>query len=340
MKKGIEAAGKRILISRTDSIGDVMLTLPMCAWLKLNVPDCHILFLGRTYTKSIVESYSCVDEFVDWDLLDNQPSLDELNTFRALKIDILIHVFPNKKIAALAKKAQVPIRIGTSHRSFHLLTCNYRPSFTRKNSKLHESQLNFKLLAPLGFEDSPSLEELTSLCRYFKANSSIANDNFSLPASKRRRLILHPKSQGSALEWPLEKYMELAILLTENNFEVYFTGTEKEGLQFRELIPESPHIHDTTGKFSLSELIAFIDSCDALVACSTGPLHISGFLGKLTIGLYSPRKPIHPGRWKPLGANVKILVHDPECPQCAKKQMCHCIESISVKSVLDAITRS
>jgi heptosyltransferase-3 len=47
-----------------------------------------------------------------------------------------------------------------------------------------------------------------------------------------------------------------------------------------------------------------------LVACSTGPLHLAGVLGLQTIGIYSPKRPIHPGRWKAVGENVQIVVND------------------------------
>ena len=48
----------KIIISRTDSIGDVMLTLPLCVWLKEKYPNTELVFLGRTYTESIVSSFS------------------------------------------------------------------------------------------------------------------------------------------------------------------------------------------------------------------------------------------------------------------------------------------
>ena len=53
----------KIIISRTDSIGDVMLTLPLCVWLKEKYPNTELVFLGRTYTESIVSSFSCIDQF-------------------------------------------------------------------------------------------------------------------------------------------------------------------------------------------------------------------------------------------------------------------------------------
>jgi ADP-heptose:LPS heptosyltransferase len=74
-----------------------------------------------------------------------------------------------------------------------------------------------------------------------------------------------------------------------------------------------------------------------LVACSTGPLHIAAFIGIRAVGLFSPRKPIHPGRWQPLGKNVSVLLNNPACPECKKKKNCMCIQQISVERVLTQI---
>ena len=56
---------KTILISRTDSIGDVVLTLPCCVWIKRQFPDCKLLFLGNTYTKPILGCLPEIDEVLD-----------------------------------------------------------------------------------------------------------------------------------------------------------------------------------------------------------------------------------------------------------------------------------
>jgi ADP-heptose:LPS heptosyltransferase len=76
-----------------------------------------------------------------------------------------------------------------------------------------------------------------------------------------------------------------------------------------------------------------ISTSKALVACSTGPLHIAGISGIKTIGIFSPRKPIHPGRWKPIGINVLTIVFDEECSLCKKSKPCKCIEEISEGSI-------
>ncbi len=321
---------KTVIISRTDSIGDVLLTLPICAWLKKTYPSVKLIFLGKGYTQPIVKMYELVDEYVDWNDYINVPKAEKIENFRALNADVIIHVFPDKEIASLAKKAKLKARVGTSHRSYHLLTCNYRPNFTRRRSNLHEAQLNHELLRPFGLKMIPSLEEIIETTQFFKVPS------VDLPKEYKEykgATILHPKSQGSAKEWPIEKYMELASRLAKKGEKVLLTGTDGEGAKFRGFIPSNKNIIDTTGKLSLEQLMVLIHQSKNLVACSTGPLHIAAYYGVNTVGLYSPKRPIHPGRWKAIGKNVHIVVKDETCEMCSRGKDCDCILEIDVDTV-------
>jgi heptosyltransferase-3 len=337
MAKKIDLTDKRVIISRTDSIGDVMLVLPICTWLKANFPGIYIYFLGNAYTKAVVDSYDSVDQFIDWKELESKSKEEQISFLKSLNTEAIVHAFPRKEIAKLAKKAKINFRIGTSHRLFHFLSCNVKVDFTRKNSPYHESQLNFELLRPFGLNSIPTLEEVNEMTRHFTPKFFDLPEFITNKINANKSVILHPKSQGSAVEWGVKHYVELAQLLEQKGYTVFFTGTEKEGLMFRNDVPFSENIIDTTGKLTLEQLIYFISQVSVLVACSTGPLHIAGFTGINAIGLFSPRRPIHPGRWRALGKNVHILVNDENCPTCAAKQKCNCIELISVERVLNEI---
>ena len=93
----------KIIISRTDSIGDVILTLPLCVWLKKQFPQTELVFLGRTYTKDIIACFDVVDTFLNF---DDFPSIPTSERIARLKADCIIHVFPNREIAALSKKSK------------------------------------------------------------------------------------------------------------------------------------------------------------------------------------------------------------------------------------------
>src|SRR5580658_791432 len=130
-----------IIISRTDSIGDVILTLPMAKILKDHFPQIKIAFLGRAYTKPVIEAAVFIDEFIDIsDFLTREILIGNQ------KPAAILHVFPVPEIARRAKKLEIPLRIGTTNRIYHWFTCNRLIRLSRRNSVLHEAQLNLKLL--------------------------------------------------------------------------------------------------------------------------------------------------------------------------------------------------
>jgi len=296
----------KIVISRTDSIGDVMLTLPLAGILKKEFPEAHIVFLGNTYTKDIIACSEHVDEVWEWAVLTKLSYNDQQKWLIEQKVDAFIHVFPRKEIARLAKKANINYRIGTSHRSFHLISCNKLTSFSRKKSNLHEAQLNTKLLKPLGIKKEYTLDELSDLTGFNKI-PPLPEEFQKLLNRTKKSVVLHPKSQGSAVEWGVDNFITLAKELALQECTVFFTGTEKESSFFREEIPEDNNIIDLSGQMTLSELISFISKVDFLVAASTGPLHIAAASGSHAIGLYSEKRPIHAGRWQPIGKHITIL---------------------------------
>jgi heptosyltransferase III len=324
---------EKIVISRTDNLGDVMLTLPIAGILKKRFPKSTIYFVGKAYTKALIETCIHVDKFVDREEVINH---DFLQMIRA---DVILHIFPDKAVAKEAALAKIPFRVGTSHRWFHWLYCNKRVNFSRKNSDLHEAQLNLKLLEPLGISSDVDLAELEMLTGFTKA-PLIPNTLATLLAPGKFNLILHPKSKGSAREWPMENYYRLAQLLPSEKYQLFITGTEQEGALIKKQKPEIfdlPNVTDMTGKCSLQELIGFISKSDGLLACSTGPLHIASALGKHALGIYPPMRPIHPGRWAPLGKQATVLVEHKTCDACQKDFNCHCIQAISPEQVAGVI---
>lgn len=329
-----------LLISRTDGLGDVVLTLPVAAYIKSVFPGIRIVFLGSNYTRAVATACGAVDLFVDWTALSSNPRL-AIETLKSIGVDAIIHVFPRKSIAQVAKKAGIPIRIGTSHRWYHWFTCNRLVGFNRKNSELHEAQLNFKLLTPI--LTAPVIPTPDEMARYLSLAPSdpLPDDIEQLIDPSKVNIILHPKSKGSAREWGEENFGHLIELLPAGRYKVFITGSEAEGERLREWTTKySSRVTDLTGKLSLSGLIAFIARCQALIACSTGPLHIASALGIQAIGIYPPIRPMHPGRWAPIGRKVKVFVQGERCNDCRKSDLCHCILSISPKDVSDFIIKT
>lgn len=318
-----------IIISRTDSIGDVVLTLPVAKILKDYIPGIYIAFMGKAYTRPVIEACQYVDEFIDVSDFLTKPV-----TVRGAPPAAILHVFPVPEIAKRAKQLRIPLRIGTANRLYHLTTCNELVRLSRKNAPLHEAQLNLKLLTPFGIDREFTLDELGTSFG-LRPQVSLPEKFTALLDPTRYNLILHPKSQGSAREWGLENFAALAKMLPASRYNIFISGTAAERQLLNPLLDAlGETVTDITGQLSLGEFISFIAQCDGLIAASTGPLHLAAALGRQAVGIYPPMRPIHPGRWAPLGPYAQAIALDKECADCRKQpESCRCIKAITAAQI-------
>ena len=331
------AIPQNIIISRTDSIGDVMLTLPVAAVLKQYFPDMKIGFMGKAYTRPVIEACKWVDSFIDVNDFLNKENGSLVNGEKA---EAILHVFPVANIASRAKQLQIPFRIGTTNRLYHWFTCNQLLRLSRKNSLLHEAQLNLKLLSVFGIESDFSLAQIQDLFGLEKL-PALEPGFANLMDRKKYRLILHPKSQGSAREWGLDHFIQLAKSLDSSQYQIFVSGTSKEKELLKPLFDAlGDCVTDISGLMDLGQFMSFINQCSGLVANSTGPLHIAAALGKDAYGIYPPMRPIHPGRWAPIGKKAQVFVLNQFCEDCkGDKKPCTCMLAIKPMEIKMAVEK-
>jgi ADP-heptose:LPS heptosyltransferase len=316
---------QRILICRTDNIGDVVLTLPLAGYLKTHFPHVQVDMLCRPYAAPLVRHCRFIDRVLAPEAGDD---LEQLLTHG--NYDTVIFAFPDRRLARAAKRARIRNRVGTSHRLFHLFTCNKLVHFSRARSTLHEAQLNFALLRPLGIDVRPSLQELPA----YYGLSALHNKAVSVLREREGcYFILHTKSNNNGREWPLRHYTRLARdFVTHPDIHFWVTGSAAEGLLLQEQAPELlalPNVSNLCGKFDLDGLTALIGASDGLVASGTGPLHMSAALGRPTLGLFPPLNPIDPARWGALGKRARNLCRPQACSGCPGAADCACMRALT-----------
>lgn len=328
---------RRILITRTDNIGDVVLTLPLAGYLKQLYPEAEIVFLCRGYAAAVVAQCRHVDQVL---------TLEELGTdlargLRQTGCDTVLFAFPRRELAYAARRAGIGRRVGSTRRVYHWFTCNRLVNLTSTDAfgaRLHEAQLSFKLLLPLGVDHMPARDEIWPLYGLATPRHPDADAVLAGPGLK---LILHPKSNGNGREWPLEHYTALATMLGKiDGVRVLVTGSPAEGELLARQAPALlalPNVENLCGKLDLAGFTALVGGCDGLVASGTGPLHLAAALGRPVVGLFPPIKPIDPVRWAALGERATNLVSEAGCGNCADPARCTCMLAITPQQVLDVI---
>lgn len=308
----------------------------MAGAIKQNFPRCRIVFLGRDYTREVISACVHIDEFISFDELQSKPVAEQQALIRRINADVIMHVFPRRSIAHLSFISGIPYRVGTRSRFYHWFYCNKLLRLPRKNSQLHEAQLNLLMLKAMQIKAWYSTDEIPALYGLTKLKPLDPRFEKLIDAT-RINVLLHPLSRGSAAEWGIPNFRKLVSLLNDKKYKIFATGTAEEGERLKGFLTNHPEVVDITGKMDLGQFMSFIARADALVAASTGPLHIASAVGITAIGLYSARRPIFPKRWAPLGIKAHALVYDPFCPSCKKGKPCSCIQQIPAEKVVEII---
>ncbi|MDZ4713152.1 MAG: glycosyltransferase family 9 protein [bacterium] len=309
MKEKIDKAEvKNILITRTDRLGDVILTLPLITLARKIFVNAKIYFLTTKYPGEILEDYEGIDELLTEEEIPY--CLNKYEFLQSKNIDLVISVKPRFDLAFLFYMLGIKYRIGTAYRWYSFLY-NYKVHEHRKTSNKHESDYNLNLL--LNFFK----EETSGKNFYFRyTDESFSGLNIKLKEFnldlKDRFIILHPGSGKSALDLPVTKQSELVKLLLNNytGYKIVFTGLESERNLVEEItkdIHSKDRIIDLAGKLNLKELLILIDNCKLFISNSTGPIHIAGALNKNIIGFYPNEKVMSDVRWGPLSRNAVII---------------------------------
>lgn len=326
---------RRILLVRTDRIGDVVLSLPMLPLLKERYPDASISVLVRAYTKELVEGHSCVDEVLLWD--ESLGIREYVTLLKKRSFDLLILPYPRFNLALIAFLAGIPLRVGTGYRWYSFLL-NKRIYEHRKDAKRHEAEYNLNLLSTLGIPmpARPQFEFTVPEDDQQRIDQQLRADGVASFA------VLHAGSGGSARDWSVERFAQLGnALQQEKGFRVVLTGGPGEkALNERLAALMTVPPADYTGRFSLKELAALYKRASVFVANSTGPLHIAAMVGTPVVAFYPPILQCSPSRWGPYTDRKKVLTADNgSCDRC-KGGPCTsnvCMDQITVPQVIAAV---
>ena len=329
--------GDKLLISRTDRMGDLVLALPFVETMKQRYPECSIEVLTSLYASPILEYNPNIDKImrVQNDMLrkDKLYKKDLLHKIKLGNYAAVIALYPERRISQLFSKAEIPIRVGTAGR-FHSIFFNVHLLHSRKSNLKHESEYNLDFLSFFKRGDTIRTPRV-----YLQEREIVhARRLLTETGIEKPFIVIHPGSKGSAECWPVDRFIELYKRLDEADINVLVSGSEEEGQICDNIAREKGVLlRKITGQTDLRTLAAVLSLSEVVVANSTGPLHLASALETQVVGIYPSKKVMSPKRWGPLGN--KDVVIQPETDNCrCPAHNCSCMETILVETVFGAVT--
>lgn len=317
----------RVLLVRTDRVGDLVLATPCIQAVKEAWPSCEVTFLASGYGAPVLENNSYLDRLlVYW----GESAGELAETLKRYAFDAVVCLFPTFTLSVAFFKAGIPVRVASGFRWYQWLY-NKRTYLRRSQALKKEWEYNLDLLRLLGWQG----EYLRPRVYLSPQEEEWARDVARKEGWPEEFVALYPGG-GREMRWPLHHFTVLAELLRERGLAVVvFWGPGEEDLAGA-LRKAGAFVAPPT---NLRQLMALISLAKAMVANNTGPMHIGAALGLPLVQLFDPRRACNPARWGYYGTGKRVLLPPvPRCGKCTTKcEYYPCMEGIEPQEVLEAL---
>jgi len=331
---------KRILIVRTDRIGDVVLSTPVIKVLREHFPSSFIAMMVAPYTREIVEGNPYLDQVIVFDKDRAQRGFWSMLAFSRylarLSFDVAIVLHPTLRVHLLMFLAGIGERIGYDRKGAYFLT-QALPHKKQEGTK-HEAEYNFDLLKALEIGDVS--QELYMPLKQ-ESDEFVADFLMRLGVGQKDRLVaVNPAASCPSKLWPVQKFAGLIDRIQkELGIKVIVVADAAHRAvseQIFNLVRTRPL--DGSGQFSLSQLASLFRCCDLLISNDSGPVHIAVAVGTPVVSIFGRNQAgLSPRRWGPIGPR-NVVVHNPQpCFPCLAhdcRKGFACLDSIGIEEVM------
>ncbi len=310
---------KRILVIRTDRIGDVVLSTPVIGALRESYPNAFIAAMVAPCCKEILDGNPDLDEVIVYDKEARHRnffgSLGFLKKVWSQRFDLAIILHPTNRAHLISFLAGIPVRVGYRRKMGFLLT--HGLAHRKELGEQHEVDYNLDLLKIIGI----SVRSRRTFVPLKKESERWANDFLQANGitHQDKLLAINPGASCPSKIWPAENFSRAADLLSkEYGFKVLIVCGPKEcHLADAVIRGMSVPAFSLAGKTSITQLTSILKRCVLFISNDSGPVHIACALGVPVISIFGRKQPgLSPVRWGPLGANSRFLHKDIGCIEC------------------------
>ena len=332
----------RILIVRTDRIGDVVLSTPVIRSLREAFPDGYLGMMVRPENRELVEGHPDLDAVLLYDKEGSEKgwmgSCRFASALRAHRFDTAVILHSTNRVILVTWLAGIRRRVGYARRLPWLLT--HRLPYVKREGNRHELEYNLDLLRLIGVEGTrrdllvPIRPEQEAKVDAFLRGHGVVGE---LPL-----IVLHPGASCPSKRWPAERFAEVGNLLsTRHGARVVVVTGPDEPSAGREVVSRMwTRATPVLGTFGLGELACLLRRARCLISNDSGPVHLACAVGTPVVTIFGRwGGGLSPTRWGPTGPRSLALHQDVGCRPCLAHR-CPigfvCLQAVTVGEVVAA----
>ncbi|MDQ2798278.1 MAG: glycosyltransferase family 9 protein, partial [Armatimonadota bacterium] len=243
--------------------------------------------------------------------------------------------FPNT--LPLLWQAKIPMRVGYESAGFGPLATH---CLEFGDKRLPASQRFLDLVKTLPLSESDMVKQAPVLPPLGEQASGAAVLEQELSAaglSGKGYLVFHVGAADSFREWQACRWRELAERFIAQGYPVVFTGAgERDQAQIIEITEGLSNCINVCSRLEWAGFVATIARAQLLICVDTVAGHVAA-------ATRTPCAVITAGRWpylwRPMGPQVRVLMHPIPCAPCHRNDGCdgmECIQNTNVETVYQA----
>ncbi len=281
----------RFLILRGGAIGDFILTLPAIQAVREQWPDAEIELIGYPHIAALAVEAGLVDRVDSLDragmakFFTPTPTFTEEQGRYIQSFDVVISylhdpgLFVQDNLRAAGAKQVIygsPI-VEAGHATDHLvkpletMAIYAAGTHPKLSLRAETAQAGLRWLADRGIEKSA--------------------------------VAIHPGSGSPKKNWPVERFIALARVLSGRGHSPFFIIGEADDAAGRAILDQAPGVPVLSGA-TLTEMAAVLAHCVQYVGNDSGITHIAAALGIPVIALFGASDA---DRWGPRGPNARLI---------------------------------
>ena len=338
----------RILIIRTDRIGDVVLSTPVIRALRNAYPHSYLGMMVRPEHRELVEGNPALNAVILYDKSGAQKgwagNLRFARKLREHRFDTAVILHSTNRVVLVSWMAGIRRRVGYARRLGWLLTDKI--PYIKKEGTRHELEYNLELLRLIGITPSavlgqaarelfvpvtPAQEiEVTA----FLKEQGIGNAPF---------IVLHPGASCPSKRWPARHFAAVGDELARRSGVrvVVLSGPGEERHGQAVIAAMKQKAVPALGGLSLGETACLLKKARCLVSNDSGPVHLACAVGTPVVSIFGRwGGGLSPQRWGPTGPRSAALHHDIGCRPCLAHNCTigfACLETVTEEEVLAAV---
>ncbi|MDD5005173.1 MAG: glycosyltransferase family 9 protein [Candidatus Omnitrophica bacterium] len=303
---------RRILITRTDRLGDVLLSTPVIKNLRDNLPGAYIAMMIKSSLEDLLKGNPYLDEVILFDKRGRHAGI--VNSFRFAgelnkkNFDLALILHPRIRVHIILFLARIKERIGYDIKFGFLNTRILK--HTKHLGEKHESEYTLDFLRELGID---KFDKTMFMPVYKEAEEWAVSFLKERRLSDNKVVLIHAQASCPSRLWPDDYYNRLIEdIIDIHKAKIIYVGDLRD-----EGIKESENIINMTKKTSIAQLASLIKHSDLLISNDSGPVHIAVALGTPVISIFGRNQPgLSPRRWAHSNAKSVFLHKSVGCEVC------------------------